>query len=73
MDAFEYERIDKEISKRIDTIYSNPKRHKFYSEYDYSVDQDMRGSRGGKIRWRKTFCCHCGNKKKGHAEVTEQI
>ena len=73
MDAYEYEKIDREMSKRIDTIYSDPSRHKFYSEYEHSVNQDMRGPRGGKIRGRKTFCRHCGNKANGHAAVDEQL
>lgn len=68
-----FEGIDKDISRKVEAIYGDPKRHTFCSVYDADRAEDIRGPRGGKRRGRKTICAHCGHKKDGHAETTEQI
>lgn len=73
MDNYDYEQIDKSISKRVDAIYSDPKLHVFVSIHQLDEDEDRRGIRGGKIRGKKTICGYCGGPKKGHAEKTEQL
>jgi len=76
MDDYDFAMIDKRMSEKWEAIASDPKRHKFSSEYD-EMSQAMYfygGPRGGKPkRMRKTICCHCGLKAPGHAEVTEKL
>jgi hypothetical protein len=73
MDAYDFEKIDNSMSKRVDAIYQDPARHKFYSCFEVFENEGRVGPRGGKIRGNKRTCYHCGGKKKGHAEVTEQL
>ena len=73
MDEHNCRQIDKAISNRVNRIYSNPQRHRFYSCFQSDEDGDLIGPRGGKIRGRKTICCHCGQKRKGHANKDEQL
>lgn len=73
MDEYTYREIDRAMSKRIEAIYSDPKRHAFQSCFDYDESIDCRGRRNGKVRGRKTICAHCGTKKAGHASTDEQI
>lgn len=73
MDAYDYEQIDKEMSKRLDAIYRDPSRHKFYSCYDEAHANGAVGPRGGRVRARKTICAFCGQKRKGHAQKTENL
>ena len=73
MDAYDFEQIDKAMSKRVDAIYSDPARHVFCSQHQFNLDNDMRGRRGALKKGRKTVCAYCGQKKIGHAEVTEQL
>lgn len=69
----DYGAIDREISQRVNAIYTNPKRHEFRSEFDEWRDQDLRGRRGGRILGRKRVCVHCGGPLKGHAGTTEPL
>lgn len=73
MDAYDYAQTDKVMSRKVEAIYSDPKRHAFYSCHDASIAEDWRGPRGGKIRGRKQICFHCGGKETGHAETTESL
>lgn len=73
MDEYDYRQTDKAMSKKVAEIFGDPKRHVFYSCFEADEAEDYRGIRGGKIRGRKTICFHCGMKKKGHAETTEQL
>jgi hypothetical protein len=73
MDVYDCGQTDKMMNRRINTIYGDPKRHKFVSTFDVDESQDVRGPRGGKMRGSKKACFYCGEKAKGHAEVTEQI
>ncbi len=65
--------FDQTMSRRVEVIYTDPKRHSFYSCFEQDEAVDERGPRGGKIRGRKTFCAYCGLKKFGHADVTEAL
>jgi hypothetical protein len=67
MDKYDYEQIDREISLRVNEIYNDPARHAFNPE------GDTQGIRGGWRKGRKTFCDHCGRKRKDHAVITEQV
>lgn len=67
MDAYDCEQTDRAMSLKINAIYKDPKRHAFVPENGYC------GPRGGYYNGRKTFCDHCGKKRKGHAETTEQL
>ena len=67
MDAYDFEQIDKAMSLKINAIYKDPKRHAFVPE------GDRPRPRYGVFKGRKTFCDHCGKKRKGHAETTEQV
>ena len=67
MDAYDCEQINKAMSLKLNAIYKDPKRHAFVPEGGYV------GRRGGYKPGRKTFCDHCGKKRKGHAEKTEQV
>ena len=69
MDAYDYEKIDKTMSQRLDAIYADPKRHAFCPEQDLHAA----GIRGGMIRGRRRICDHCGKKRKGHADKDEQL
>jgi hypothetical protein len=71
MDKYDYEQTDKQMSKKINAIYSDPKRHKFVSQFDMYCHE--RGPRGGLLRLRKTICGHCGNKKNNHADEDEKL
>lgn len=73
MNEYDFRQADKEMSRRVDEIYGDPKRHTFYSCFQADEDIDRVGPRGGKSRGRKTICVHCGTKRKGHAENTEQL
>ncbi len=73
MDRYDCEQIDKEMSRRIDAIYTDPAKHKFYSCFDAYNKEWIVSKRGKKIRGKKTICFYCGKKKKGHAEVTEDL
>jgi len=73
MDEYDCRQTDKQMSKKIAAIYSNPQKHRFVSIFQLDHDEDRRGPRGGKIRGRKTICGHCGGKRKGHADKDEQI
>jgi len=73
MNAHDYHEIDRFMSKKAEAIYGDPKRHAFYSCHDAYIAENMRGVRGGRIRGKKLRCFHCGRKKKGHAETTEQL
>jgi len=64
-----YLKTDQKESRRIRAIYSNPKAHAFYSEYEEDCFTDRRGPKGGKIRGRKTYCTHCGQKKGKHGRI----
>jgi hypothetical protein len=73
MDTYDYAQTDKVMSYKLDAIYSNPARHKFYSCFDFHRDSNTVGRRGGKVTGLKRTCWHCGQKKKGHAEKDEQV
>ena len=73
MDKYDCEQTDREMSKRVDAVYGDPTRHRFYSEFECINDEDRRGPRGGKARGRKTICAHCGKIAKGHAALTEAL
>jgi hypothetical protein len=73
MDAKDYSEIDKSMSARINAIYGDPKRHAFYSQYDYFLSDPHYGPRGGIEKGKKTICFYCGAKKKGHSLTTEEI
>ena len=62
-DAFD----NRGMSHLLTEIYSDPKRHKFSSEYGMFTNGQ------GRIVGRKTICFHCGMKKKGHAEKDEAL
>lgn len=70
-DKWKYYEIDKAMSEKLEAIFSDPKRHTFQSCHDAQAGE--RGVRGGKIRGLKKKCFHCGNKEKGHAEITENL
>lgn len=73
MDAYECEKIDKEMSRKMDAIYTDPNRHRFYSCFDFHAATHSRGPRGGQVRARKTICYYCGLPEKGHAEKDEEL
>ena len=73
MDKYDYRMADKQISKKINLIYSDPKRHRFVSAFQRDEDEDLRGPRDGKIRGRKRICGYCGFKEKAHADKDEQL
>jgi len=66
-----FDDIDRAMSRRVHEVYDNPERHAFYSCYEAMKGE--RGPRGGTVRGRKTLCFYCGQKKEGHAEVTESL
>jgi hypothetical protein len=70
-DEKKYREMDLAIQKRVDAIYSDPKRHAFISEFD--TLKDSYGPRGGLKKGRKTICYYCGCKSRDHAKVTERI
>ena len=57
---------DKAVSQRISKVFTDPKQHKFVSEYDFDEWHDVRGPKGGKYRGRKTICHYCGHKARDH-------
>lgn len=69
MYMFEHLEVDKQESKRIEQIYSDPKLHNFISEYTFDECMETRGPRGGKRRGRKRICHYCGKKQAGHADT----
>jgi len=69
----DYEAIDKDMSFQIQEIYSDPKRHKFYSQFQAFEDSDLRGIRGGKIIGKKRRCYYCGAGFGWHAIEDEKI
>ena len=69
----DYSEVDKEMNRRVHEIYSDPARHKFYSQYDYFLESNAIGPRGDRIVGLKTKCQHCGGKKNIHAETTEEL
>jgi hypothetical protein len=73
MDTYDYEQIDKTMSKKIDAIYSDPKRHAFYSQWAAMQDGRVTGPRGGLVVGRKRICFHCGKYEQGHSDKTEQL
>ena len=73
MDAYDYMQIDKAMSKRLQAIFGDPKRHAFYSCFDADEAEDRRGARGAIKRGPKRLCFHCLTRKNGHAEKTEQL
>ena len=68
MDKYDCYITDKQMSKKINEIYSDPKRHRFYSYHDYIKDNNILDVYGTKNR-----CFYCGGKKDGHAKETEQV
>lgn len=69
MDAYDCEIADKQMSKKVEAIFGDPTRHKFYSCYDAYIAENIIGRRGGKIRRKKLECFHCGQKKKVHTAL----
>jgi hypothetical protein len=69
----DYEATDKAMSLRVNEVFGDPKRHQFYSCRDaFKVDPHF-GPRGGRIEGKARICFHCGGKRKGHAEKTEEL
>ena len=62
-----YREIDEYVARRMEEIYGNPSRHKFYSCLDGFKDGFK------KVLEKKTICFYCGNKRKGHPEKTEEL
>jgi len=73
MDEYDCAQIDKAMSKKIDAIYRNPAKHKFYSQFEAFKEDYRHGPRGGRIVGKKRICYHCGSKKKYHADITELL
>lgn len=73
MNAYDMEADDRLIHKKTAAIYEDPKRHKFYSQYQRTVGEDWRGPRRGKTRGKKRLCAHCGKEQKGHALEDERV
>lgn len=69
----DFEAIDREMSRRVNAVYGDPKRHKFYSCFQAYQYENFKGPRGGKVRGRKRICFHCGLEEKGHALETEKL
>ena len=69
MDAYDCEKIDKAMSRKMDEIFSDPTKHAFYSVFEADLAEDRRGPRGGKVRGRKTICAHCRNPAQKHIFV----
>jgi hypothetical protein len=73
MDTKDCCEIDREMSRKSAAIFDDPKRHAFYSQYDYFLSDPHYGPRGGIEKGKKTICFYCGAKKKGHSLTTEEI
>ena len=73
MDEYDCYQTDKQMSKKLNAIFTDPKRHAFYACFNANEDEGLTGPRGGKIRGKKRICHYCGLPRKGHAEQTEQL
>jgi len=69
----DYEAIDKKMTFILHEIYADPKRHKFYSQFQAFEDSDVRGIRGGKKIGKKRRCYFCGAGFGWHAKEDERI
>jgi len=64
---------DKKMSARLENIFNDPTKHKFYSCFEAFKQEDRRGPRGSVIKGKKSICIHCGQKQPGHATQTVKL
>lgn len=78
-DAYDFAQIDRAMSRRLDGIYSDPKRHRFSPRWKADVGET---TRYGNVRNVKGLarnsagsrvCVHCGTAKHGHAKKDDLL